>query len=162
MYHFAQALWEQSNNFAEITAIAKVNQLITRLQINPHNKRIFILTDSAIAYNMAFKAPDQNSDYPQLHNALLNNLWNTGNQKPPTLIKVTSHLEDKRRLDPIEENEHADEAAGEAASFSLAHPSHQTPLLIEWSLSKLSTVAPHDPWWCGKRTDGWDFLAPPG
>ena len=114
---------------------------------------------------MAFKRPKPTSDFPELHNDLLQSLWGpTGlnNAQHPnlTLIKVTSHLEDKRVLPNIEENEFADKAADVGALFSLAHPSHQTPSFTEWRLSSLSTVVSSDFQW-GRQTEGWNYLVPP-
>ncbi len=150
-YKFWQALGEQSNNYAEITALAKIKPLLRRLCINFSNKRIFILTDSEIAFNMSFQKPKKESEYPELHQTLLDNIWDIN----PTLIKITSHLDAKRCLPNNEENEQADDLADKAALYSLQHPSHETPLFNSWLLSTLIPV--NDPE-CSRQIQGWNSI----
>ncbi len=151
-YYFKQALGQQTNNYAEITAIAKIPQLLKKLNLNPHNnKRIFILTDSSNAYDKALKRPHEKSDYPELHQQLLEEMSTLQNY---TLIKVTSHLEDKRQLANFIENEEADQLAGDAASYSLENPNIETPDLVSWEYSSL-TADDETSW---KQVDNWDYM----
>ncbi len=148
-YRFWQALGQQTNNYAEITALAKIKQLLRRLNIIYTNKRIFILTDSEIAFNMCFQKPKRDSEYPELHKQLLENIWDI----KPTLIKITSHLDIKRTLPNNEENEEADKLAEKAAKWSLKHPSHKTPLFDSWLLSKMSPAKDPE---CWRQIEGWN------
>ncbi len=124
-YYFFQALGSQTINYAELFGLGKIQPLLKRLCIPKNsNSRIFILTDSEYAFNIMFKKKKINKGlaatnyYPILHEKSLNNFWKLN----PTLLKVSSHLDEKRNLATISVNDEADILADSGAKYSLEHP----------------------------------------
>eukprot|EP01084_Bolivina_argentea_P078212 141897_1 len=74
-----------------------------------------------------------------------------------TMIKITSHLEDKRQLANFIINEEADHLAGDATTYNLDNPDLVTPELTSWDHSCL-TADDKD---CWKEIEGWNHMKPP-
>ncbi len=155
-YNFWQTLGNQTVNYAELFALGKIKYLLEKFKINYNNKRIFILTDSMYAYEKSFKKPDRYSkkpfEYYELHKETIETIWDL----KPTLIKVPSHLDEKRNMETIKPNDIADLLA-EKARKSKPPQNLETPTLKDWTWSYAESHDHLEIVVCGNASEDWNY-----